>query len=149
MNNEQLLKNLPKLEEKKDRLAKTKLEFTRLQEAIDVFEEQIELLENVDEVYDGVAIEIWNTGTRDTTFSVRAIDEELTTRGAYVYQNANNKWSWGLNLVDDTFGRKGERWQGAHYPDLEEVMQYAKDWVVHGKEPKYQAPRPLEDVLCD
>lgn len=145
MNNAQILRALPKIDEKKKRRSEKMVQVKRLAREIEKLEDQLEVLGKVTEVYDGVAINIHKFGSID----IQAVDYDLTSRSVQVYQNANNGWTWGLHTYEDSYGRKGDRWHGAYYPDYDEVIKFAKDWVVHGKLPRYQAFRALEEVLCD
>lgn len=144
MNNAQILESLPNLDKKQLELSEKREQADRLATEIQNLTDQIQMLSNVEEIYDGVALQINEFGS----ISLQAVDYNLTHRSARIYQNANNKWTWGLTIYVDSFGGKGEEWQGAHYPDYDEVIKFAKDWVVHGKVPTYQAFRPLEDHLC-
>ena len=145
MNNSQIIRALPKLKEKKKLLSSKRAELCRLVKGIEKLEDQLEILGKVSEIYDGVAINIYTFGAID----IQAVDYELTSRCAQVYQNAHNEWTFGFHTYEDSYGSKGDKWHGAHYPDYDEVIKFAKDWVVHGKLPRYQAYRSLEDVLCD
>lgn len=145
MNNAQILRALPKIDEKKKRRSEKMAQVKRLARDIEKLEEQIDILEDVNEVYDGVAIKIYKYGH----ITIKAVDYDSISRCAEVYRNAHNGWTWGLHTYTDTYGRKGKEWHGAQYPDYDEVIKFAKDWVVHGKLPKYQAFRSLEAVLCD
>ena len=145
MNNAQILRKLPTLEEKKKRLANRRSVARRVANEIANLEEQIEILEDATEVHDGIAINIHKFGST----TIKAVDEEAITRYAQVYQNAHNGWTWGLRTYDDMFGNKGEEWHGACFPDYDEVIKFAKDWVARATPPRYQAFRQLDKVLCD
>ena len=145
MNNAQILRALPKVMEKKTCLSEKKAQAERLAKEIDKLEDQLETLRKVTEVYDGVAINIYKFGS----IEIQAVDYDLTSRCAQIYQNAHNGWTFGLHTYDDLYGRKGDKWHGAHFPDHDEVMKFGKDWVAHGTPPRYQAFRALGKVLCD
>lgn len=144
VNNAQILEALPNLDEKRRGLLEKRGQAERLATEIQNLSDQLQTLSDVEEIYDGVALQITEFGS----ISVQTVDYNLTHRGARIYQNANNKWTWGLTTYVDVFGCKGEEWHGAEYPDYDEIMKFAKDWVVHGKVPTYQAFRPLQDHLC-
>lgn len=128
------------LRQKEEILAQLEFEINELRVTI-------ETLDRVTEVHNGVALEIW----KFRGITIDAVDDSII-RSASIHQNAHNGWSWGLHLYN--FYKKGEnslesrdKWFGACYPDYDEVMKFAKDWVAIGTIPTYEAFHTIDEVL--
>ncbi len=141
MKNERIISELINLEDHKESFREKKEMLDELKAEIWELQHLIHTLNKVDEVYNGVAIEIWDFGGK----TIQPVDRSII-RSANVYQNAHNGWTWGLNL-HNYHERGREKWFGACYPDYDEVMKFAKDWVVDGTDPKYEAFHTLDEVL--
>ncbi len=141
MKNDRIISELINLEDHKDSFRQKRKMLDVLKAEIEGLQYLIDTLGKVDEVYNGVAIEIWDFGGE----TIQPVDRSIV-RSANVYQNVHNGWTWGLNL-SNYHERGREKWCGACYPDYDEVMKFAKDWVTDGTEPKYQAFRTLDEVL--
>ncbi len=104
----------------------------------EIMEEEFRLLDQVDEVYEGVALS-------NFTDNISAVDRNLTSRSGRIYLNQRNHKTYGAHLYDNAYGRRGEDWIGAAWESLEELETVVKDWVVKGIKPvekdrKYREP---------
>ena len=94
----------------------------------EIMEENFRLLDQVDEVYEGVALS--NLGDY-----IRAVDHNLTTRSGQIYLNKRNHKTYGAQLSDRGLGLRNEDWIGAYWENHEELEIIVKDWVVKGTLP--------------
>ena len=84
-------------------------------------------VERVTRVVDGVALE-------EHGGWIEALGQEIQ-RCAQIYPNAHNQGAtWGLYTYESSFGRKGERWHGAHLAH-DEAERLAYEWVLRGVRP--------------
>jgi hypothetical protein len=91
-------------------------------------EAAIDVAEKVDAIVDGVALSLFGG-------YVKAVSEEIS-RFAEWYPNAHNGGkTWGLRTYSDFFGRKGEIWHGADWPNQATAKDAAFAWVTKGVRP--------------
>lgn len=129
MKNADLVRRLPKLAElRREALLARRATHTAAVRATKL-EEELEELERVSEVREGVAL-IYREGFIEAAGEIR--------RCAQTYANAHNKGAtWGLYTYDDPAGRKGERWWGAEWPSAAAAKAAALAWILHGTVPTF------------
>jgi hypothetical protein len=130
LTNEAVIEAYQRREEKQARATDVREQIAALRSELDQLECELEAADMVAEIYDGVAIEVTSmSGT-----AVCAVSDKLPPRAANYYKVAGRS-TYGLRLIDDSFGWKGERLTGMDY-SLSEAEKLARDWVVHGTPPR-------------
>jgi hypothetical protein len=117
-------------------LLSMKHQLSRLSDQIKMKEDEVDFLNEVTEVYKGMALRHFDFGS---TVTISATDSEITTRAARVYRNANNRRKWGVHTCGDLYGFTDQKWYGANWKSKREIMEAAKDWVVSAKVPDVKA----------
>jgi hypothetical protein len=128
MRNADIIRALPTRSAKKAELKTVKRSITSARTKVDKLEGLIEVLDEVTEIIDGVAVRRLGTW-------LEAVGDDIK-RAASIYPNAhNNGKTYGIHTYTDAFGHAGERWHGAEFSRVE-ADQIALDWVIRGKRPE-------------
>lgn len=133
--NKDIVKNLPKRNELREKLQSLKEEITRLSKEHRELQILTDNLTESVEVIDGIAVHKseHKNGTTDT-FDIRTAGDDHR-RSAHVYLNQHTMKDYGVSYTDFahlTRSPPKEHWGGVGHTK-EEAMKLAYDWVVRAQ----------------
>lgn len=134
MKNADIVRALPQLKSLKYDLDATKRQLRNLEKQQRQLDHEIDALESVTEIFEGVALHGVNCNVLPRSrWALSAVDDSIR-RYAEVYPNAHNSGQdWGLKLrvFGQSSGGGGEDWRGTDWGYNDAVL-VAKRWVAHG-----------------
>jgi hypothetical protein len=132
MTNDEIIQWLPAKQVLGSMVERRERELKSLKSEINYLRGIHKLLLDVDEIYEGVALQVLGNDNR-THF--RQLDESIL-RSADVYKNVRDEGCYGVNIYDMDWNGK-QIYQGGRncgfYFSREEAIKIAKDYVITGK----------------
>lgn len=136
MKNHEIVRAWPKLKLLKSELEWTREQLARLEKQSQQLQREINVLECVDTVIDGVAVSETESKTiYGKDYKINAVGSD-NTRNAEVYANARTSENgvgrdWGLKFRIG-YGTANEDWRNTGWA-FKDAVEAARRWVVHGE----------------